>query len=122
LILPQGAQGPAFLVSGNYRVILNWNRSMFYAIAVGHLADRLVGRTGLSAPHRNDPPLAREDMLALQDGLHRLGFLKADPDGVVGASTREAIRAFQRANGLPPDGYADAAMVQLVAARSAGRS
>ena len=44
IILPaNGAREPAFLVYQNYRVLLRWNRSNFFAIAVGHLADRLAG-------------------------------------------------------------------------------
>ena len=34
-------KGPAFLVYDNYRTILKWNRSTFFAIAVGSLADRI---------------------------------------------------------------------------------
>jgi membrane-bound lytic murein transglycosylase B len=49
LILPAGNGGPAFLVYDNYKVIMKWNRSHFYAIAVGHLADRLTGRGPLQS-------------------------------------------------------------------------
>lgn len=35
--------GPAFLVYRNYRILLNWNRSTFFAVSVGYLADRLNG-------------------------------------------------------------------------------
>jgi len=45
VIAPAGAQGPAFLVYKNYRTIMVWNRSIFYALAVGQLADHLeIGR------------------------------------------------------------------------------
>jgi len=43
LILPGGKGGPAYLVYNNYRVILKWNRSHYFAIAVGHLADKIAG-------------------------------------------------------------------------------
>ncbi|MFT6581823.1 MAG: membrane-bound lytic murein transglycosylase B [Alphaproteobacteria bacterium] len=42
LILPAKEGGPAFLVYKNYRVILKWNRSHYFAMAVGHLADRIA--------------------------------------------------------------------------------
>ena len=35
------ANGPAFLVYDNYRVIMKWNRSTFFALSAGQLADRL---------------------------------------------------------------------------------
>jgi len=118
LILPAGIGGPAFLVSGNYRVILKYNRSTFYALAVGHLADRLGGAPPLTAPHGSTEPLRREDVLALQQGLQALGLLPGAPDGVAGNATRQAVRAFQRANGMPPDGYIDQNLIAAVRARS----
>lgn len=42
LIMPDGADGPAYLVYDNFRVLLSWNRSEAFAVAVGTLADRLV--------------------------------------------------------------------------------
>ena len=36
-----GADGPAYLAYPNFKVILKWNRSDFFAIAAGLLADRI---------------------------------------------------------------------------------
>jgi membrane-bound lytic murein transglycosylase B len=44
LVLPEGEGGPAYLVYSNYETILKWNRSNFFAIAVGSLADGIAGR------------------------------------------------------------------------------
>ena len=44
LIMQGGVDGPAFLVTGNYRAIMRWNRSLYFATAVGHLADRIGNR------------------------------------------------------------------------------
>jgi len=44
VVEPDGLTGRAFMVYDNYRVILNWNRSHFFGIAVGTLADRIMGR------------------------------------------------------------------------------
>ena len=41
LLMPAGAGGPAFLVTDNFRVLLRWNKSNFFATAVGLLADRI---------------------------------------------------------------------------------
>ncbi len=48
VILPSDGSEPAFLVYQNYRALLRWNRSHFFAIAVGHLADRIDGQGSLS--------------------------------------------------------------------------
>jgi membrane-bound lytic murein transglycosylase B len=41
LVQPGGASGPTFLVYDNYRVILKWNNSSYFATAVGFLADSI---------------------------------------------------------------------------------
>ncbi|MDC1115665.1 lytic murein transglycosylase [Alphaproteobacteria bacterium] len=41
LVMPDGADGPAYLVYANYEAILRWNRSNYFAIAVGTLADSM---------------------------------------------------------------------------------
>jgi len=41
IVRPGGTEGPAFLVYSNYRALLHWNRSLFFATAVGYLADRI---------------------------------------------------------------------------------
>jgi membrane-bound lytic murein transglycosylase B len=44
LILPDGPGGPAYLVYDNFRVLLSWNQSNAFAVAVGTLSDRLVSQ------------------------------------------------------------------------------
>jgi len=119
LVLPQGANGPAFLLYDNYRAILKWNRSMLYAIAIGHLADRINGAGALVAQRSEDEPLRRDDVMTLQQGLIALGHLTGTADGVMGSVTRQSIRNFQKAEGLAADGYASRDLAAAVAARAA---
>lgn len=106
LVLPAGYQGPAFLVYRNYRTILAWNRSILYAVAVGHLADRLVGLPPLATPRpAQEVALSRQDVEDMQRLLAAKGYDAGPPDGTVGAQTRSAIKDFQKAAGLPADGY-----------------
>ncbi len=42
IVLPDGKGGPAFLVYENFRVIMKWNRSTYFATSVGLLADALA--------------------------------------------------------------------------------
>lgn len=45
LVLPErGARTPAFLVSENFQAIMKWNRSNYFAVSVGRLADAIGGR------------------------------------------------------------------------------
>jgi membrane-bound lytic murein transglycosylase B len=106
VILPAGHRGPAFLVYQNFRSTLNWNRSILYAIAVGHLADRIAGGQGLLTNREfTEQPLRRSEVEELQDKLTRLGYDAGRPDGIVGRQTRAALKGFQRQQGSPADGY-----------------
>lgn len=108
IVLPSGVEGPAFLVYTNYRKILNWNRSIFYAIAVGHLADRIIGLPPLATPPPMvGDPLSRDEVEEIQALLRRVGFDAGEPDGRIGPMTRNAIRQFQMSRDLPADAYAD---------------
>jgi membrane-bound lytic murein transglycosylase B len=115
VIVPGGWRGPAFLVFGNFDVIMRWNRSISYAVAVGHLADRLMGAGPLAAARpADDTPLAKDEILDMQQRFARLGFEIGEADGVVGARTRQATRAFQQRNGLPADGYPTRELLQAL--------
>ncbi|KPQ02814.1 lytic murein transglycosylase [Marinobacter sp. HL-58] len=106
LVVPAGHRGPAFLAYGNFGVIMGWNRSEFYAIAVGHLADRIAGAGKLQNPPPEDlPALSRDNILAIQQALNDEGFDTGEPDGIMGPNTRSAIRSYQSENGLVADGY-----------------
>lgn len=43
LVRPDGVSGPSYLVYDNYRTIMDWNRSTYFATSVGLLADRIGG-------------------------------------------------------------------------------
>lgn len=114
VILPAGIKGPAFLVYANFRTIMKWNRSSLYAISVGHLADRIAGGGPLESPRQQELPLARVDIIKLQDRLRSLGFDPGESDGRIGPRTKGAIVQFQAAKGLPPDGYADKNLLDVI--------
>lgn len=106
LLLPAGYRGPAFLVLDNFRAILRYNNSTSYALAVALLADSFKGGGRIDADWPvADRPLSRSERVALQQGLAARGYQPGNPDGIIGASTRQAIRAFQQSEGLPADGY-----------------
>jgi membrane-bound lytic murein transglycosylase B len=115
IIVPAGANGPAFLTYNNFNTILNWNRSNFYGISVGHLADRFAGEGPIQhMPATEERALAREEVIELQTILNGLGFDTGTPDGVAGSRTREAIRNYQLQNNLQADGYVSYEMLALL--------
>ncbi|HXA40394.1 MAG TPA: lytic murein transglycosylase [Phenylobacterium sp.] len=111
LIAPAGATGPLFLLFPNHFVIRKYNNSVAYALAVGLLADRIAGGSPLVKPWPAETPLSLADRMTAQRALAALGFDAGTPDGIVGAGTRTALRAWQKARGLTADGYLSPAMV-----------
>ena len=106
IVLPAGATGPVFLVYGNYRTTLVWNRSTFYALTVGHLADRFLGGAKIVNMPENERALSRDEVIELQNLLNDKGLDAGSADGILGSRTRAAIRGFQQSEALPMDGYA----------------
>jgi membrane-bound lytic murein transglycosylase B len=112
IIAPAGHRGPAFIVFDNFRTILDYNHSVSYALAVGHLADRLAGGAAfVAAWPREEPPMSRTDKLDMQNLLYARGYDPGSVDGVIGRKTRMAIRSFQREIGMVPDGFATMALL-----------
>lgn len=113
LLLPVGRHGPAFLVTGNFDAILAYNRSIAYALAVAHLADRLAGGGGFVASWPRDMKLlSRADSKELQQLLSARGFDTGGTSGTIGPRTRDAISNYQHRRGMTPDGYADARLLE----------
>jgi hypothetical protein len=104
--MPAGVRGPAFLVGPNFRTILRYNNSTSYALAVSLLAQRIAGGPGVQGAWPRDlQPLSRDQLKALQAALNDRGFSAGAADGQLGPATRQALRAWQRGQGLPADGY-----------------
>jgi membrane-bound lytic murein transglycosylase B len=119
LILPAGAAGPAFLTFPNHMVIRRYNNSTAYALSVGLLADRISGDGPLVVAWPNEPPMSTEDRAGAQRALAALGFDPGGEDGVIGVNTRKALRAWQKARGLPADAHLTPALSVRLRAEAA---
>jgi lytic murein transglycosylase len=118
LLLPAGSQGPAFVMLHNFRVIMKYNPAEAYALAIGHLADRLRGGEAFAQPWpRHEPVLSHAERREIQELLLRKGFAIGEPDGRFGPKTRAAIRDYQASAGLIPDGFATATMLDRLRGR-----
>ena len=106
LLMPSGHTGPAFLVYQNFSILMRWNYSHNYALAVGLLADKLVG-INHKLNHYSKAPYAftNEDIKKLQQALLIKNYNIGKPDGIWGAKTRAALRQFQLEETLIADGF-----------------
>jgi membrane-bound lytic murein transglycosylase B len=105
VMIPQGINGPAFLVTDNFLAIMDYNLSHSYALAVGHLGDRIRG----GGAFKGEWPAVNVDLtfkerVELQSRLSSLGFETGGSDGRFGARTYEAVIAFQKRAGITLDG------------------
>lgn len=107
IVLPQGWRGPAFMIFDNFDAVMDWNRSVNYALSVVQLANRINGNPPiLGGQFAEVGALSFQQMIALQTELNAHGFDAGEPDGFPGLRTQEAVRAFQLSQRLPADGYA----------------
>lgn len=107
ILLPAGATGPAFLGYNNFRTTRKWNRPIFYAISVGHLADRFVGGGAIAyMPVIEERALSSDEVTELQEILNSMDIDAGTPDGRIGPQTRQAVRTYQERHDLPSDAYA----------------
>jgi lytic murein transglycosylase len=110
LVLPMGHKGPAFLSYDNYDVYFEWNQSFIYTLTAAHLASRLAGDPAFDRRHPEEG-LVGDTMKLLQQKLANLGHDVGKIDGVLGVSTREAVRKEQMRLGLPVDGWPTPALL-----------
>jgi len=112
LLVPAGHQGPAFLAYDNFRVIMGWNQSEYYAITVGHLADRIAGAGDLHrSPPGDAPRLSRDQVMELQQILKDAGHDVGPVDGIWGPATRRGLSQFQDEKDMVPDGFPSQAVL-----------
>jgi len=119
LLLPAGADGPAFIVFRNFDAIYSYNNAESYALSIAHLADRLRGAGPFAMPWpTDDPGLSRAERRELQQRLIERGYDVGEADGVIGSRTRRAIEAFQTSAGLQADGRASERVLEALKAPS----
>lgn len=118
LLMPAGRNGPAFLVFKNYDAAYSYNGADSYALAISLLSDRIRGRPGVQAEWpTDDPPLSREQRRELQRLLIARGYDVGEPDGAVGALTRNAIKQVEAQIGMAQTGRPGAKVLRALKGR-----
>jgi len=111
LLMPAGRLGPAFLVTPNFYVLKDYNRSDLYALFIGNTADRIAfGMGDFKGRWSRVDSLHRSDVSAMQEALGRRGFDTGGSDGLAGVKTRRAIGQWQERSGRRATCYPDAGL------------
>jgi membrane-bound lytic murein transglycosylase B len=106
LFFPAGLPGPAFVVTSNFDAIKEYNDSDVYALAIGHLADRMRGaRPFKSSWPKHGTQLPRDDRIALQKKLAALGYDQKRFTAHIDFKMRDYVRAEQKKHGIVTDGH-----------------
>jgi len=118
LLILAGADGPIFLTFKNFDVIKKYNNSTSYALGITVLAEGFQDQQTITRDWpRADKSLSFSDKKALQAALTRQGFDTKGIDGRLGPNSFRAIRAWQKFNGHPADGYVEQVMLKKILAK-----
>jgi membrane-bound lytic murein transglycosylase B len=118
LKVPDGREGPAFLMTKNFQVIKRYNNADKYALAVGLLADQIAGYGALAQDwNRPFTKLSFQEKQELQERLSAHGYYDGKFDGKIGEGSRNAIKAFQLQAGLTADGHPSKEVLQVLRKR-----
>ena len=112
LFLPMGKDGPAFLAYPNFDVYLQWNNSLVYSTTAAYFARRLAGAPPVSRGTIGDAKLTVAEIRQVQSLLAAKGYDIGKADGIIGAATREAVKAEQLKFGLAADSYPSRELLQ----------
>jgi membrane-bound lytic murein transglycosylase B len=94
--------GPTFVLTQNFAVIKRYNNADSYALAVGHLADRIIGgKPFVAAWGAGNDGLTHGEREEIQTHLKRLGYDIGDVDGFFGDKTKAALHEMQAKLGFP---------------------
>lgn len=109
IILPDGRKGPAYIVFGNFKRVMIWNRSDNYALAIVSLADYVKNTKKKWAPIYAETQyvMNSDEIKLIQQFYNKMSRDKVKDDGKFGSETRKAVKFLQHKAKLPEDGYPD---------------
>ncbi len=115
LMMPAGRNGPAFLVTPNFYVLKEYNKSDLYALFVGHVGDRIQYGVGdFRSSWGKIGGLYRSDVAVMQRALEEQGHDVGGADGLPGFKTRRSIGRWQEATGRTPTCFPEKKMKAIL--------
>ena len=108
IIIPDGHKGSAYIVFGNFKRIMIWNRSENYALAISILADYIGNDEKYESVEANQQyVLTDKEVRKVQAFANKILKTGLKEDGILGTQTKEAVKRLQAKAHLHQDGYPD---------------
>lgn len=115
IILPDGRKSQPYLILGNFRRIMIWNRSENYALAVSILADYIASdKKYQPISGKGQYPVTSDDVLKIQKFINKTMHLGLKEDGKFGPKTKEAVKKLQKKAKMHQDGYPDYTLIKKI--------
>ena len=115
IILPDGRKSQPYLVLGNFRRIMIWNRSENYALAIGILSDYITSNEKYHPiAKKGHYAIKNTDVLKVQHFINKVMHLGLKEDGRFGPKTREAVKKLQKKAKMHQDGYPDYTLLKKI--------
>ena len=115
IILPDGRKSQPYLILGNFRRIMIWNRSENYALAVGILADYIASKDKYQPlSSKGQYAVTSDDVLKIQKFINKTMHLGLKEDGKFGPKTKEAVKKLQKKAKMHQDGYPDYTLIKKI--------
>ena len=115
IILPDGRRSQPYMILGNFRRIMIWNRSENYALAVGILADYIASSSKYhQILGKGQYALTNKDILKVQKFINKVLHLQLKEDGKFGPKTKEAVKKLQAKAKMVQDGYPDYTLLHKI--------
>ena len=115
IIIPDGRKGRSYIVLGNFRRIMIWNRSENYALAVSLLADYVSNSQKYAQISAHGQfALTNEDIEKVQKFSNKILRTHLKIDGKLGPKTKEAVKKLQAKAKMHEDGYPDYQLLKKI--------
>jgi len=115
IIAPEGRRGQVYMIFDNFHLIMQWNKSENYALAVGLLADQISNpRAKIGVAPYEGYRLNKQDIRKVQHFINQQNIAHLEEDGSLGYKTRQAVQKLQRKFKLPADGYIDFRLLENI--------
>ena len=115
IILPDGRKSQPYLILGNFRRIMIWNRSENYALAVSILADYIASdKKYQPLSGKGQYAVTSDDVLKIQKFINKVLHLHLKEDGKFGPKTKEAVKKLQKKARMHQDGYPDYTLIKKI--------